>query len=284
MNSWPISYIQTLEAQTMRFLKAWAGLPRCATQSLLFLPNKVRGLHLKKLSTFYKASQCLFMHLLSHSQDPAVCTVADVLLKEPASRWSGAKEFTRATSAHRCAVPAAQGQSNRRGLRVQRRRSERSEVVKWVYRLDEEEQLLHLHTLAKQGRTLEWDRVMEADFKWNHLIHQMTEGEFKFCLNATLDTLPTPHNLRLWGKTDCDKCSLCGHTPGTLSHILSHCPVALRQGRYTWRHNTVLRFIRKMVHDAIMEHHNKPNVPSLEDIFRRAPQLLDGTPTWKKTR
>ena len=29
----------------------------------------------------------------------------------------------------------------------------------------------------------------------------------------------------------------------TLHHVLNHCQVMLEQGRYTWRHNSVLRII-----------------------------------------
>ena len=36
---------------------------------------------------------------------------------------------------------------------------------------------------------------------------------------------------------------MCGK-PATLRHVLNGCPVALHQGRYTWRHNSVLSAIR----------------------------------------
>ena len=41
------------------------------------------------------------------------------------------------------------------------------------------------------------------------------------------------------GKRVSDRCPFCGNTQ-TLLHILSNCPTALDQGRYTWRHNSVL--------------------------------------------
>ena len=30
---------------------------------------------------------------------------------------------------------------------------------------------------------------------------------------------------------------------GTLAHIINFCPVALKQGRMTWRHNSVLNYM-----------------------------------------
>ena len=50
-------------------------------------------------------------------------------------------------------------------------------------------------------------------------------------------------NLRRWGVSQVDPaCILCGK-PAALRHVLNVCPVALYQGGYTWRHNSVLSAI-----------------------------------------
>merc|ERR1711978_293715 len=64
----------------------------------------------------------------------------------------------------------------------------------------------------------------------------------KFILNSTINTLPTKSNMKLWGLSNSDKCRLCGRQE-TTNHILSSCPTALDQGRYTYRHNQVLKTI-----------------------------------------
>ncbi|XP_066265889.1 uncharacterized protein [Branchiostoma lanceolatum] len=46
---------------------------------------------------------------------------------------------------------------------------------------------------------------------------------------------------RLFGKEEC--CQLCGKEKANLKHILSACTTALKQGRYTWRHNNALRVL-----------------------------------------
>ena len=61
-----------------------------------------------------------------------------------------------------------------------------------------------------------------------------------FRIRSVYDLLPTPANLCRWGLTDDPKCSLCDR-PGTLEHVLSTCSTSLTQGRYRWRHDTVLR-------------------------------------------
>ena len=46
--------------------------------------------------------------------------------------------------------------------------------------------------------------------------------------------------LKLWGYISDACCPLCHKTPCTLHHILVNCRFALDQGRYTWRHDSVL--------------------------------------------
>ena len=64
----------------------------------------------------------------------------------------------------------------------------------------------------------------------------------KFLLNSLIHTLPTQNNLKLWNKTLSDKCHSCSNRDSTL-HCLSGCSVSLKQGRYTWRHDNILRYI-----------------------------------------
>ena len=54
--------------------------------------------------------------------------------------------------------------------------------------------------------------------------------------------MPSFDNLKRWGKRTSDRCPFCGNIQ-TLAHILSNCTVALDQGRFTWRHNSVLMSI-----------------------------------------
>ena len=44
-----------------------------------------------------------------------------------------------------------------------------------------------------------------------------------------------------------DRCPFCGNIQ-TLLHVLSNCSIALDQGRYTWRHDSVLGSIIDIIH------------------------------------
>ena len=61
-----------------------------------------------------------------------------------------------------------------------------------------------------------------------------------FCLASTYDTLPSPANLKRWRITTEAMFTLCSKDVCTTAHILGACKVALQQGRYTFRHDTVL--------------------------------------------
>ena len=86
----------------------------------------------------------------------------------------------------------------------------------------------------------------KEDVTWKSIIYNIPKGVLSFALNSTTNTLPTPDNLRRWGKRTVSVCPLCSNH-GTLEHILNFCSVSLNQGRYTWRHNTVLNEITNII-------------------------------------
>ena len=59
-------------------------------------------------------------------------------------------------------------------------------------------------------------------------------------------------NLKRWGKRVSDRCPFCGNI-GTLAHVLSNCSTALNQGRYTWRHNSVLSSLINLIRPHLRE-------------------------------
>ena len=62
----------------------------------------------------------------------------------------------------------------------------------------------------------------------------------KVVLRASSDCLLSPNTLVRWGYSLCKKCPLCSSSTCNAHHILSVCPTALQDGRYTWRHDQVL--------------------------------------------
>ena len=86
--------------------------------------------------------------------------------------------------------------------------------------------------------------ALESDCpSWNRIISGLPSDQLSFLLRAGSDTLPTPLNLARWRIQTDPCCPLCNSQRPTILHILNGCPVALNQGRYTWRHDSVLAYI-----------------------------------------
>ena len=78
------------------------------------------------------------------------------------------------------------------------------------------------------------------------VIRNVPRGIMSFALECVTNSLATPDELKRWGKRHVSQCPLCKNN-GTLHHILNFCPIALNQGRYTWRQNSVLHFMAKTI-------------------------------------
>ena len=75
---------------------------------------------------------------------------------------------------------------------------------------------------------------------WKRLMYGIPEKQLSFLLCAGCDTLPIPMNLARRNIITSPVCTLCHCTQPTTNHILTGCSVALDQGRYAWRHDSVL--------------------------------------------
>ena len=84
-----------------------------------------------------------------------------------------------------------------------------------------------------------WLNYIQQDFSWSSLM-AMPANLTSFCLASTFDTIPSPTNLKRWRITTEAMCTLCSKDVCTTAHILGACKVSLQQGRYTFRHDTVL--------------------------------------------
>lgn len=93
-------------------------------------------------------------------------------------------------------------------------------------------------SLAKQGQWTRWEGLERRELSWRQL-WEMEASTISFIIRAIYDVLPSPKNLQDWYGED-PTCALCP-IPATLRHILTGCKTSLTQGRYTWRHNQVLK-------------------------------------------
>ena len=99
-------------------------------------------------------------------------------------------------------------------------------------------------------------QALQRSISWNN-IWQMAPLKLSFLIHSTYDQLPSKSNLVKWKKESDPTCSLCNEKPQTLEHVISSCKTALANRRYTWRHNSVLDKLVKIIQKLMMPESNK---------------------------
>ena len=115
----------------------------------------------------------------------------------------------------------------------------------------EQKRMEHSSCLVQQGVWTHWDNVMPFDLSWKNLIYGPGPRLISFVLNAQINSVRTPDMMKLWGYIPSACCTLCGADKCTLHHVLVNCSFALGQGRYTWRHDSVLTNIETMLTNVL---------------------------------
>ena len=262
------SQLNDLECLTHSYLKRWLGLPRGASWALV---HDVHGLNVKSVTHLYEESRVLTLSTIRFFSDQRVRHALDVKEKRE-EVWT--RKFSFASYAKGVIeevvppLPISVPVSTVGNLDDSRSSWSSLEV-------DEPTQPAELSVARSkpllrgkiqagiQGRVDDfWKEkigryIMQGDFialimeedsciTWKSYLWDIPQGVLKFALNAGLNTLPTFDNLKRWGKRVNDRCPFCGNIQ-TLLHVLSNCNVALTQGRYTWRHNSVLMSLIKCI-------------------------------------
>ena len=103
------------------------------------------------------------------------------------------------------------------------------------------------HELKSQGFILS-SILLHASSKtrnlWSKVQRNMPKNIFNFTIKYLNNTLATKKNLFKWSLSSTPTCSFCLQSE-TLQHIVSSCKSYLDDGRYTWRHNSVLSYLAK---------------------------------------
>ena len=87
----------------------------------------------------------------------------------------------------------------------------------------------------------------EESVTWQSIIRKMPRNVMSFAARLCTNSLNSPDNLVRWGARKMGSCPLCANQGGTLAHIVNFCTVSLNQGRYTWRHDSVLHHITSQI-------------------------------------
>ncbi|XP_019639899.1 PREDICTED: uncharacterized protein LOC109481744 [Branchiostoma belcheri] len=245
----PLSTVEEMERKVNSRLRKWLGVPPSFTSVGLYSTSAKLQLPITAMTEEFKVGKARALLTLEGSRDPRV-SQAGIQLRS-GRKWAVDKAVDEAKSRLRhsdIVGVVAQGRLGLGAGKVASQRwgtagpKERRDMVQREVRRKEEEGRKSLAvSQGVQGAWTKWEGVRSRCVKWSDL-WKCEPLRIQFLLRSVYDLLPTPVNLKRWGKEKEEKCQLCERR-GTLSHVLSSCPIALGQGRYRWRHDQVLRVL-----------------------------------------
>jgi len=221
-----ISSIQSAQSSVLKFVKRWLNLPRNCTPGTVFHPDV---LDLPFLPHFKESAKLSYILAVERSVDPMIVELRHSLLS---TNFQDASSVVfDALSAAKTSVSNIQSSTFKSEARCSLRSSH---VDYWNSTLE---------SLTVQNKFLDIVTLEQSCPLWKRLMYGLPEKQLSFLLRAGCDTLPTPLNLARWNIIVSPICPLCPSTQPTTNHVLTGCSTALNQGRYTWRHDSVLQVI-----------------------------------------
>ena len=267
----PFSTILKLEQFTSVYIRKWLKIHHSTTNICLYSSTSPCPLPIKSLTSILKAAKVSGHLLLRDSLDPLVNTsvphlkVGEWKVEDVVKQGEDKIDFEKVLGYH---------QHNRAGLGFikqtevppKQTHDYRKLVSDKVHDLEEERYFAKAVQLRVQGNWTRWCNYIQNELSWKHLL--VTSPRLtSFVLGATFDTLPSPTNLKRWHITTEADCPLCSVKICTTAHVLSGCKVALSQGRYTFRHDSILRVLHNTFSKFLSSMSPVKACPSLSSCF-----------------
>ena len=160
----------------------------------------------------------------------------------------------------------------------------------------ENERFSHAASLGQQGVWIQWaDIALPFDFSWSNLIWGLSPQIVSFFPECFINWVATPHLLNLWGLKTSGSFQLCSEPKCIFHHIISSCQFSLLNGRYSWRHDSVLLCIKEVLEKHIADANQKCTLPltliylfikaghnNSKGVIRKSSKSeLDGASDWK---
>ena len=194
------------------YLRRWMDIPINGTLDICLLSKDKFGLDIMMPSTKFTLCQTVLRNCLKNSPNEDVKEIYE--------------EFNKGAN-----------------VQFDRFNSTR-DALKWIR--NEKEQRIE-NKLVSQGMLFTFlvSNIQRKFIRlWSDVHHSMPKNIFNFAIRFLNNTLANRSNMVLWGQTDDSRCTFCKEHE-TLSHVIAGCKEYLDEGRYTWRHNSVLNFIAR---------------------------------------
>ena len=262
----PLTTVISWEQKTNKFLRSWLGAGHTLSRLCLFSNDSGVALPIDSLVDIWKIEKCRLQQSYNTTPDTFVKSI------EPKVRsgklWSASVALSNARRDLECEAMRGMIQPHFRSgigfgewIKPWERLSEREKqdtVLGRVKKNIDQERQCQYGTLEMQCRWVNWnDGVLPMDLSWNNMF-KLGDSLVGFALSVVYGTVITPAMKSNWDADEDGNCKLCETRRGTIQHILSGCPVALQQGRYTWRHDKVLKQIHEQVSYHVNQRVNNP--------------------------
>ena len=197
-----------LDTLLVYFVRSWLEIPVSATRDIALLSKDKFGLNIITFSTKFMQSQTSIRKCLQNSKNHDIRKIHQL------TSYESNIQFDQFSSAR--------------------------QVVKSI----RDNKVDKICTqLASQGSVITkvWENVLVCTkSNWFAVRDKMPSNIYNFVNRYLNNSLPTLKYMLLWGTSNSMSCLDCGYSQ-TLLHVMSGCEKHLHQGRYTWRHNSVLK-------------------------------------------
>ena len=232
--------IKKIQSKATSYLKRWLKLPKCATLASMFHPGVCNLPHLPQAQE--KAKHRLLAQVrISPDQN---LRELENLIRGPSFTQRQCIPPLCQEIAHLASPPINTNAEANHLLDSMKTTLSKHQSAVWDS---------HLETLSVQSKFLDIVALEHQSKVWSRIMFGLPAGQLSFLIRAGIDVLPSPANLQRWRIQPDSTCSLCNSRPCTVSHILNGCPTALNQGRYTWRHDSVLSHLLKLIESNLTE-------------------------------
>ena len=258
----PLSTVHIWEQKTNKYLRGWLGVGHTLSRVCMFSKESSVPLPIDSLQDAWKIEKCRLQQSYNTSKDNLIRAVHPRV--KSGCKWKVDKELDDAERDLECEAVRGMVQPRfRAGIGFgdwnkpwerMTTKEKQSAVIGRVKENIDQEKIVEGGSLELQYRWASWrEDVLTMDLSWHNLFN-MGDSMVGFVLSAVYGTLITPSLASKWNINEDGNCKLCRKevTCG-VKHILSGCKEALRQGRYRWRHDKVL----KQINDQVKFHCDK---------------------------
>ena len=242
-----ISCALSLEKSISIYIRKWLKIHPSITNLSIYSPVSPCPLPVKSLSSILKSAKISGHLLLRDSKDTTISS-SNPNLK--VGKWKVDKASTIAEA--EMAFQQIQGprQKGRSGLGIAKldpipeegTHDYRKRVSTTLKSIEEEKDSQKALQLQLQCHWMKWENYVKNNLSWSSIL-AMPPNLLSFCIGSTYNVLPSPSNLNRWQLTKDPSCFLCKKNICTIPHILGACNSSLKQGRFSYRHDSVLKHL-----------------------------------------